>query len=246
LSRKTARDVREPFYWFINPPVTRSGLLLAILLCLSADRASAQETGLPPIPPDEPALDVKAFRFEGNTAFNDEQLLEAPVTIEQEQVRTRVRDYAGKSLTTEGLEAIRQAITRLYVGAGYINSGAVLPDQTVDDGVVLYRIVEGRLTDVNVTGNQRLRRGYIISRVQHAGKPPLNVIRLKDQLEVLRQNPNLTRINAELRPGTEPGEATLDVQVADSNPWQFGVRVSNRRSPASARSRSGCWRRIET
>ena len=175
---------------------------------------------------------MKGFRFEGNTVFSGERLLQTPVDVEQGQVRTRVADYVGRSVTTEGLESIRQAITRLYVGAGYINSGAVLPDQTVEDGVVLYRIVEGRLTDVNVTGNQRLRRQYVISRVGRGGRPPLNVIRLKDQLEILRQNPNLTRLNAELRPGAAPGEATLDVQVAESNPWQFGVQVSNRRSPS--------------
>ena len=32
----------------------------------------------------------------------------------------------------------------------------------------------------------------------HWGNAPLNIIRLKNELEILRQNPNLTRVNAEL------------------------------------------------
>jgi hemolysin activation/secretion protein len=78
----------------------------------------------------------------------------------------------------------------------------------------------------------RLRRNYVVSRVRRGAKSPLNIIQLRNQLEILRQNPNLARVNAELRPGTEPGEAYLDVQVAETNPLQLGVQVSNRRSPS--------------
>jgi hemolysin activation/secretion protein len=214
-----------------------------------ASQLSAQETGLPVIPPDEPpaqpgaittqpTVQVTGFRFQGNTVFNDAQFLKAPVAAGQ-----TVGDYVGKPVTTETLEDIRQALTRLYVSAGYINSGAVLPDQTVDDGIVNYQIVEGRLSDVKVAyvdpkdpsvlhDRGRLRQQYVISRVRLGGKTPLNIIRLKNELEILRQNPNLTRVNAELRPGTAPGEANLDVQVGESNPFQLGLQISNRRSPS--------------
>src|SRR5688572_9847873 len=213
-------------------------LVCAVSFLALAQPALAQETGLPTIPTDEgqtlaaqSTITVTEFRFEGNSVFTDEQLLQAPVTIElppqetdqpaaapvEAVVRTRVRDYHNKELTTEDLEQIRQAVTRLYVGQGFINSGAVLPDQTVDGGVIAYKVVEGKLTDVNLEYRDRndalkpvkgrLRREYVVSRVRRGAKPPLNIIRLRNQLEVLRQNPNLSRVNAELRPGTEPGEA---------------------------------------
>lgn len=227
-------------------------LLAALALGMNLPKAAAEETGLPPVSPDDSeqlptqtAVQVKGLRFEGNTVFTDQQLLQAPVVVEQTgdafEVRTRVGNYVNMTLTTEGLEEIRQALSRLYVNAGYINSGAVLPDQTVEDGVITYRLVEGKLTDVNLQyldrrGNPRdkgrLRPQYVISRVRRGAKTPLNIVRLSRQLEILRQNPNLTRINAELRPGTEPGEASLDVQIAESNPVQFGLQISNRRSPS--------------
>jgi hemolysin activation/secretion protein len=224
----------------------RHTLGLAGVLCLATwlmPLARCEETGLPPISSDEEqtlarqaVVEVKAFRFEGNTVFTNAQLLRAPVAIDNAEyganVRTRVGDYVGKTLATEDLEAIRQALTRLYVGAGYINSGAVLPDQTVEDGVITYKLVEGRLTDVNLQGNKRLRGSYVVSRIRRGAGPPLNIIRLRNQLELLRQNPNLTRITAELRPGAQPGEAYLDAQVAESNPLQLGAQVSNRRSPS--------------
>jgi hemolysin activation/secretion protein len=233
--------------------MARRGVIIVLACVVAAaviaSRLHAQETGLPPIPPDEPqappgsiasqpSVQVKGFRFQGSTVFSDAALLDTPVTADK-----KVGGYVNESVTTEALEDIRQALTRKYVGKGYINSGAVLPDQTVDDGIVTYQLVEGRLVDVNVTyidprdpahpkDRGRLRNHYIISRVRLGGRTPLNIIRLKDELEVLRQNPNLTRVNAELRPGTAPGEANLDVQVGESNPYQLGLQVSNRRSPS--------------
>ena len=198
--------------------------------------------GLPPVPPPDDtgvviqnAVEVTAFGFDGNTVFSDDQLLRAPVELEPDgervRARTTVGDYVGQALTIEGLEEIRLALTRLYVNAGYINSGAVLPE-TIENGVVRYRIVEGRLTDVNLTGNKRLRRSYLVSRIRRGAGKPLNILELRNQLEIVRQNPNLTRITAELRPGAEPGEAYLDAQVQESNPLQLGMQVSNRRSPS--------------
>src|SRR6478735_2333788 len=116
-------------------------VLAGIAAGLLTSQSRAQETGLPVIPSDDaegrpgsistqPTVAVKGFRFQGNTVFKDAQLLKAPVAAGQ-----TVGDYLGKPISTEQLEDIRQALTRLYVNAGYINSGAVLPDQTVEDGV---------------------------------------------------------------------------------------------------------------
>jgi hemolysin activation/secretion protein len=235
----------------LQKTIRRAVLASAIAVCF-AGTVFAQETGLPPISPEgeplltaKPAVEVKGFRFVGNTAFLDRHLLDVPVDAErvddQIVIRSRVKDFVGKTLATEDLEAIRQALTRFYIAAGYINSGAVLPDQDVEDGVVTYQIVEGKLSDVNVQYIQgdnslkdkgRLNKGYIESRVKHAAKKPLDIIKLRNQLEILRQNPNLKRINAELRPGAEPGDAYLDVQIAETNPWQLGLQVSNHRSPS--------------
>jgi len=71
---------------------------IVVLVCVSAglvpSRLCAQETGLPVIPPDEPqaqpgsiatqpSVQVKGFRFQGNTVFKDAQLLKTPVTAGQ-------------------------------------------------------------------------------------------------------------------------------------------------------------------
>jgi hemolysin activation/secretion protein len=63
-------------------------------------------------------------------------------------------------LTTEDLEALRLALTHLYVEHGYITSGAIIPDQTVTDGVITLDLIEGRLHDIEVAGQRWFRSGY--------------------------------------------------------------------------------------
>lgn len=61
--------------------------------------------------------------------------------------------YTNRAVTTADLEELRLALTRLYVEKGYINSGAVIPDQTVTNGVISFQIIEGSLSRVELDLN---------------------------------------------------------------------------------------------
>jgi hemolysin activation/secretion protein len=182
---------------------------------------------LPATPPVEPSragptlrVFVREIRVTGNTVFSDKEL--AQITA----------PYTGREITDEDLAALRQALTLKYVNAGYINSGAVLSDQRVANGVIEYRIVEGTLSEVTVTGNKRLHADYIGDRLALGATPPLNVTKLQDQLQILLQGPFVERINAQLSPGDRPGEARLSAQVKEGPAGSFAVTVDNDLSPS--------------
>jgi hemolysin activation/secretion protein len=196
--------------------------LLAVALCSSAARSQV----LPPPPKSEMELRpearllVKGYHFEGNTAFSDEEL--AKVT----------ERFTNKELRTEELEEARRAVTLHYVNHGFINSGAIIPDQDPTNGIVTVQIIEGKLTDIELQGNKWLADGYITSRVRRWSKPPLILVELQEGLQLLRQNPNVNQINAELKPGTAPGESLLDLRVVDAQPFRLGLQVDNHRPPS--------------
>ena len=77
-----------------------------------------------------------------------------------------------------------------------------------------------------------LRDSYIEDRVRLGAGQPLNVLALKDELELLRRDANIDAINAELAPGDVPGTSTLDLAVTEKNPFQFGVEYANNRPPS--------------
>jgi hemolysin activation/secretion protein len=191
---------------------------------------------LPPLTPTPPAererlaegprLLVRGYRFEGNTAFDDEQLaaLAAP--------------YTGREVGSGELEALRLAITRLYVDAGYVNSGAVIPDQRPEGGVVGIRIVEGTLASIEIEGNRHFRTGYLRRRLALASGPPLDVSALEERLQILQQDPRIRRLDAELGPGPRRGEAELRVRLEEESPYRLWLELSNYESPSVGAGRA--------
>ena len=165
-------------------------------------------------------VSVKRFEFAGNTVFSKRQLAKA------------VASYSGRVITSEELEEARVALTRLYVDAGYITSGAVLPDQDVAGGVIKFQIIEGQLSEIDLHGNYWFRNWWLRNQMRRAAGKPVNFNNLKVGLQLLRQNPTISRVNAELKPGVMPGQSILDVTVKDEQPFRGGFTISNTRPPS--------------
>ncbi len=200
-----------------------AGVWAALLLALGL--ASAQE--LPPLPEPggqrlstAPKLWVRSFTFAGNRVIGVEEL--ARVTA----------PFTNRFLTTVELEEARRAVSAHYISRGYVNSGAIIPDQEPTNGIVELRVIEGQLTGIQLRGNRWLRDAYIVDRVQRWAGPPLNLNELRDGLQALRQNPNVGQVNAELVPGAEPGQSQLELKVADRHPFRVGLQADNQRPPS--------------
>lgn len=183
---------------------------------------------LPPIPtpPEEKVkqlplerIFVREIRITGNTAFSAKELAEVTAP------------YVNRELTAEDMESLRLALTLYYIKKGYINSGAIIPDQTVTDGVLAFHIIEGRLTDVEVEGNKWFCADYLKDRIALGSKPPLNIYALQERLQLLQQDDRIQRLNAELRPGVQPGESVLQVRVQEEYPFKISLDFDNYQPP---------------
>jgi len=186
------------------------------------------ELELPPLPPParEPPLSsgvrvfVNDIRLTGNTVFSDEEL--API----------IAPYVGRAITTEELLDLRDALTAHYVERGYVNSGAVIPDQEVRDGVIEVQIVEGQLADIVVNGLTSLEPEFVIDRIRLGAGPPLNVNDLRERIQLLLLDPAIDQVNARLGPGLRRGEGRLEIDVVEAPRYQPVFRFANDRSPA--------------
>jgi hemolysin activation/secretion protein len=191
--------------------------------------APAPELELPPLPQPpgrerRPSAGVRVFvrefRTTGNTVISDRELAEVTAP------------YTGRAITTEELLELRDALTRLYVERGYVNSGAIVPDQEVAGGVVEIRIVEGVLDDIAIAGLGTLRETFVEERIRIGAGPPLNVNDLRERIQLLLDDPAIQQINARLGPGARPGESRLEVDVVETPPYRTDLRISNDRSPS--------------
>jgi len=171
-------------------------------------------------------LVVARFRFIGATAFPEAEL------------QKLVAGYTGRMIGNEELEEARLAVTRHYLSAGFLFSGAVIPDQAIADGTVVIQVVEGRLTSIEVGGANNFHPDFIRDRMAPGAGPPLNVRPLQERMQILLQNPQIERVDTQIGAGAEPGEAVLRLDVTEAKRRSLGFLVANNRSPAVGSTRS--------
>jgi hemolysin activation/secretion protein len=114
----------------------------------------------PPQTPEKPQLEIPGtitvteFNFVGSTVFTHEQL------------QAVLQDYLNRPLSFTELLETQLLITQFYHDQGYITSGAILPPQTLTDGIVTLEIIEGEVEEIQISGLERLQTGYIRSRLE--------------------------------------------------------------------------------
>src|SRR5690606_20262503 len=82
-----------------------------------------------------------SVNVEGNTAFSDEEL------------KFAYEDLLGKEISLLDAQGAVERITELYRSNQYILSQAVLPSQSVNNGVLTIRVVEGFIANVVIQGD---------------------------------------------------------------------------------------------
>jgi hemolysin activation/secretion protein len=188
--------------------------------------------GNPTIPdlttPSLPGLiRVKRFKIIGSTVFT-------PVDFDR-----ITQAYLNRDISIADLFEIRSKITELYLSRGYITSGAILPPQRIgkEDGVVEIQAIEGRVETIEVQGNSRLSADYVRSRIAQFTGKPLDRERLLSGLQLLRLNPLINNLKAELAAGIQPGTSILTVEISEAPIWHSQVSVDNHRSPSAGTDR---------
>ena len=170
----------------------------------------------------EGKIKVESFQVEGSTVFSQEKLAEVTQ-----------KSTEGEITFAELLKAA-DAVTKLYVDAKYVTSGAYIPsNQTFnkEGSVVTIKVVEGSLERIEVSGTKRLNPSYVRSRLAITGKP-LNQKKLLKALQLLQLDPLVQNISAELAAGITPGTSILEVKVKEAQTRTAQIKLDNNRPPS--------------
>ncbi|MEC4894404.1 MAG: ShlB/FhaC/HecB family hemolysin secretion/activation protein [Oscillatoria sp. PMC 1051.18] len=173
------------------------------------------------------SITVARFQFEGNSVFSDEEL--ANITGK----------FLNRRLSLVELQAVSSAITELYVNNKYITSGAYIKPQTIENGVVVVQVLEGKLTKIKVKTDGRLNSNYISSRIRRTTGGLVNQEQLLEGLQLLVLDELIEEVKAELLPDVQPGTNVLEIEIKEANPWDLNVVANNGRSPAVGSFRRG-------
>lgn len=181
--------------------------------------AAAPASAAAPAAPEGAPIDVWEFAVEGNSVLD-------VITIEQ-----AVTPFLGPQRRLADLDAARAALERAYQTRGFLTVFVDLPEQRVDDGVVILKVLEGRIARTSVTGSRYYSQGYIRDKVPAftEGTVP-NFNAAQAELAVVNRTEQ-RRVQPVLKPGRDPGTVEVEMKVADQLPVSGTVELNNQHAP---------------
>jgi hemolysin activation/secretion protein len=192
------------------------------------------ESPVLPTPTSEPTPDVNVVPIQVNRIE-----VTGSTVLSSEQLNRITKPFEGSTVSFQELTSVIDEINQLYLEQGYTNSRAILEAQTIANGIVQIRVVEGTLERIEVEGTQRLNPNYVRSRVNLGVGTPLNTTKLEEQLRLLRADPLFKNVEAILRSGSEPGQSILVVRVTEADPFEASVSFDNYSPPSVGSERLG-------
>ncbi len=186
-----------------------------------------QPTPTPSTAPSTVQIPVQKIEVVGNTLLKPEDIQQITQPIE------------GKSVTLSELQNLADRITQLYLDRGYINSRAIVPEQSIANGLVQIRAIEGSISQIDIQGLERLQGAYVRDRLQLGIQKPFNQNELEDKLRLLRADPLLASLEASLRPGTGLGDSILTVRLKEANAFNGYIGIDNYSPPSVGADRIG-------
>ncbi len=181
---------------------------------------------------DRPEQDI--FRKELETFV--EQKRQAMLVINDQNVtadttlakNARIRKQAEttNSLSLHQLQEIAAQVAQYYRDRGFILVRVVIPPQTILQGVVSLRILEGVLGNISLEKNQHYHREQMLRPFEGLLGKPVIKKDIEAAMLALNDYPGLTTF-AVFRPGLHPGETDLLVSVIDEKNMGSRVHVDN-------------------
>ena len=171
-----------------------------------------------------PRFDVKEYLVIGASVLSPEIIAG---TI------TNIDGAFGTNVSFDGIRAVVTELQKAYRERGYVTVVVGLPQQKLTNDEVKVQATEGRLADINVTGNR-----YFSSNNVMRSLPSLHTNTVLNSLifqaELNRANANQDRqIYPVIGPGPEPGTSDLTLNVKDQLPLHGKIELNDQSSPGT-------------
>jgi len=177
--------------------------------------------------PPPPRFDIQRFDVQGNSLLSSEQVEQA------------VRPYTGASKDFADVQRALEALQIAYQERGYATVQVVLPEQELEQGVIVLRVLEPKLGKVSVEGNKHFDQANIrrsLPALREGATP--NATEIARDVRLANENP-AKRMSVLLRAGANEGEVDAVARVQDEKTWRGVVSYDNTGTPTSGKHRLG-------
>lgn len=187
---------------------------------------------------------LREVRFEGDT-----QLLQSG-DRSNKVLYGVINLWLGQRLTFNDLQAMTLAITRFCRQQGFVAAQAILPPQTIREGIVVVRIIAGRLDNPEVNNQSWLNTEFATAVIESnscsktvgffgnkdCSVSPAELFRLERTALILNEIPGVDAVLA-LKPGAQSGMTRIYADITPSQPAMGYIGIDNQGNDYSGHNR---------
>ena len=188
-----------------------------VIAALSDPSTELQDTdGLRPRTPGKSDMYLtRGFRIAKGTPRQITGLdIERSDLLRRKELQAIEARFIGRDIEIDTLKEIIDAINLAFKEEGYELSRALLPEQTVSNGRVQIKIVEVRLGDIIVEGNDAVDEGYILEQLGFAPGDFISLATIEESLKSYNAT-NKSKLTTELAPGNVYGTTDIFIQTEE-------------------------------
>lgn len=158
---------------------------------------------------DAARFDIRSIRLEGNTLLSPDEVQEI------------LKPYIGPNKDFGSLQEALEAVQAAYRRQGYTLVTPWLPEQTVERGEIVVRVLEPRLGAIRTEGLSRYSEEAILRTLPalKTGESP-RVDEISQNLRLANENTG-RRIAVRFAAPEKQGELEAQVRVTEASPWKM-------------------------
>ena len=201
--------------------------LLAVTLTAGAMLLAPGYANAAASDPDAVYFDINRFDVRGNTM------------LPADKINALLAPYTGKQREFADVAAAQEALQLAYREGGFPLVNIEVPEQELDQGVVILTVTPARIGSVKVEGNQHVDQANIRQSLPGLveGQAP-NLSAISKSLKLANENPAKKTIMS-LQSGEQADQVDVRLAVTDESPWSVAVNLDNTGSQQTGRTRAG-------
>lgn len=157
---------------------------------------------------------IEIIRVEGSTLLTEQEI--SGVIVQ----------YEGRELSFREMQEVADEVTALYRQKGYATSRAYIPPQTIENGILLIRVVEGRVGSLKIKGNEHFKTKTLERNINLQSEGYFDYSALQRSLVYINEHPD-RMAKAILVPGKEAGTTDVIIEVEDRFPVHVSFEYDN-------------------
>ena len=153
-------------------------------------------------------------------------VVEGVTVFTPEQIDDITSEYLGRELSLADFQEVAGKITDAYRAKGYLTTIAYLIPQKVEGNVLRIGVAEGRVGNINVSGNKHFNTKLLLKYIDLKRDELFNYDALRKNLNYINEHPD-RNARVVLEKGERPRDTDVNVKVEDKLPIHAAVGYNN-------------------